>query len=89
MEYMVIREFLKNLKKKFSRKDDETMKVAELKKVEQRNRIMKKFVQDFKRVARESRYKGRLLIKKFKREINRVIQRKLMEAEHSFRSIEQ
>jgi len=86
---MVIREFLKNLKKKFSRKDDETMKVAELKKVEQRNRIMKKFVQDFKRVARESRYKGRLLIKKFKREINRVIQRKLMEAEHSFRSIEQ
>jgi len=86
---MVIREFLKNLKKKFSRKDDETMKVAELKKVEQRNRIMKKFVQDFKRVARESRYKGRLLIKKFKREINRVIQRKLMKAEHSFRSIEQ
>ena len=31
--------------KEFSKRDDKTMKIAELKKVEQRSRIIKKFVQ--------------------------------------------
>ena len=34
LEYVTIEEFLTNLKKEFSREDDKTMKVAELKKVE-------------------------------------------------------
>jgi len=38
LEYETIGEFLVDLKKEFGRKDDETMKVAELKKVEQENR---------------------------------------------------
>ena len=46
---------------------------------------MEKFIQNFKRVVRESRYKEKL----FKREINGVIQRKLIEVEHPLRSIEQ
>ena len=50
---------------------------------------MEEFVQDFKRVARESGYKGRLLIKEFKREMNGTIKRKLMEAENQSGSIEQ
>ena len=50
---------------------------------------MEEFVQEFKRVARGSGYKGRLLMEKFKRGMNRRIRRKLMEAENSLTSIEQ
>jgi len=47
------------------------------------------FVQEFKRTARGSRYEERLLVKEFKREINGVIRRKLMEAKNQPGSIEQ
>jgi len=48
-----------------------------------------KFVQEFKRAARGSRYEGRPLVEEFKRGMNRVIRRKLMEAENQPGSIEQ
>ena len=50
---------------------------------------MKEFVQEFKRAARESGYERRLLIEEFKREINGIIRRKLMEVENQPGSIEQ
>jgi len=50
---------------------------------------MEEFVQDFKRVARGSRYEGRLLIEKFKRGMNGAIRRKLMKTENQPSSIEQ
>jgi len=50
---------------------------------------MEEFVQEFKRVVRGSGYEGRLLVEEFKRGMNRVIQRKLMEAENQPGSIEQ
>jgi len=50
---------------------------------------MKEFVQKFKNIARGSRYKERALVEKFKRETNKVIRRKLIEAEKSPTSIEQ
>ena len=50
---------------------------------------MEEFIQEFRRVARESRYEGRLLIEEFKREMNGIIRRKLMEAERPLKSIEQ
>ena len=34
LEYVIVREFLINLKKEFSGREDETMKVVELKKVD-------------------------------------------------------
>jgi len=58
--------------------EDETMKVTELKKVEQGSRIMEEFVQEFRRIARGSGYEERLLIEEFKREMNEMIRRKLM-----------
>jgi len=64
------------------------VKVAELKKIEQGGRTMEEFVQDFKRVARGSGYKGRPLIEEFKRCMNRSIRRKLMEAENQPATIE-
>ena len=56
-----------DLKKKFGRGDNETIKVAELKKIKQGNKIMEKFMQEFRRVARKSRYEERLLIEEFER----------------------
>lgn len=84
-----IEEFLIDLKKEFSSRDDEIMKVAELEKIEQRNKTIKEFVQQFRKIARESGYKKGLLIKKFKREMNRLIRKKLMEVERLSRSIKQ
>ena len=89
LEYVTVGEFLADLKEEFGKEDEETMKVAELKKVEQGSRTMEDFVQEFRRVARGSKYKGRPLIKEFKREINRMIRRKLMEVERPLKSIEQ
>ena len=50
---------------------------------------MEEFVQKFKRAARGSGYKGRPLVEKFKREMNRVIRRKLMKVENQLGSIKQ
>ena len=49
---------------------------------------MEEFVQDFKRVARGSGYKGCPLIEEFKRGMNGSIRRKLMEAENQLATIE-
>ena len=59
-------EFLINLKKKFSRRNNKIIKMVELKKVEQMSRIIKEFVQEFRRVVKESKYEERLLIEEFK-----------------------
>jgi len=50
---------------------------------------MEEFVQEFKRAARGSGYRERLLIEKFKRGISNGIRRKLMEVENPPASIEQ
>ena len=60
-----------------------------MKKVEQENKTMKEFIQEFRRAARESGYKERLLIEEFKKRINGMIRRRLMEAERPLMSIEQ
>ena len=89
MEYELVGEFLAELKREFEEGDKEAVKVAELKKLEQRERTIEEFVQEFKRAARGSGYEGRLLIEEFKRGMNRAIRRKLMEAENQPGSIEQ
>ena len=50
---------------------------------------MGEFVQEFRRVVRDSGYKRRLLIKEFKIGINGIIRRKLIKAECSPKSIKQ
>ena len=54
LEYETVEEFLINIKKEFGGEDEESVKVAELKRLEQRSKTMKEFVQKFKRVVRES-----------------------------------
>jgi len=89
LSYIIVVEFLLDLKEEFSSEDNETMIVAKLQKVEQGNKIIKKFVQEFRRVVRRSGYERRSLVKEFKREMNSVIRRKLIEVEHLPRSIKQ
>ena len=88
MEYETVEDFLTNLRKEFGRGEEESVKAAELRKLEQGGKTMKEFVQEFKRTARGSGYEGRPLMEEFKREMNGGIQRKLMEAENPPTSIE-
>ena len=81
MEYKSIGEFLAEIKKEFGG-DEELLKIVELKRIEQGGRTMEKFVQDFKRVARGSKYEECPLIEEFKWGMNGAIRQKLMEAEH-------
>ena len=89
LEFETIGEFLTEIKKEFSGEEKESVKAAELRKLEQGGRIIEEFVQEFKREVRGSRYKRRLLVEEFKREMNEVIRRKLMEAKNQPSSIEQ
>jgi len=88
LEYESVGKFLTAIKKEFREEEKELVKVAELKKLEQGGRIIEEFVQEFKRVARGSRYEERPLIEEFKREMNRMIKRKLIEVERPPTSIE-
>jgi len=89
IEYETVEEFLTVLKREFGRGEEESVKAAELRKLEQGGRMMEEFVQEFKRAVRGSRYKERLLVEEFKRGMNEGIRRKLMEAENQLASIEQ
>ena len=89
VEYESVEEFLTSLRKEFGGGEEELVKAAELRKIEQGGRTMEEFVQKFKRAARGSGYEGRPLIKEFKRGINGGIRRKLMELENPLTSIEQ
>jgi len=84
-----VEEFLSNLKKEFGRGEKESVKTAELRKLEQGGRTIEEFVQEFKRAARGSGYEEQPLVEKFKREINGVIRKRLMESENQPGSIEQ
>jgi len=89
LNYEAVGNFLVDLKEEFGRGDNGTIKIVKLKKIEQKSKMMKKFVQEFRRAVRGSRYERRPLIEEFKQGMNGTIMRKLIEAERSFRSIEQ
>jgi len=66
LSYTIVGEFLLDLKKKFKEEGNKTVKMAELKKIEQEGKTIDEFVQEFKRAARGSKYKESPLVKKFK-----------------------
>jgi len=84
-----VEEFLTSLKKEFGGGEEESVKVAELRKMEQGEKTMEEYVQEFKRTVRGSGYEGRLLVEEFKRDMNGTIRRKLMEVENPLTSTEQ
>ena len=88
VEYESVEEFFTILKREFGAGEEESVKAAELRKMEQGGRTMEEFMQEFKRAARGSGYEGRPLIEEFKQGINGRIRRKLMEVENLPTSIE-
>ena len=88
LEFETVEEFLAEIKKEFGRGEEESVKATELRRMEQGGRTIEKFVQEFKRVARGSGYKEQPLVEEFKRGMNGVIKRRLMEAKNQPDSIE-
>ena len=82
IEYESAGEFLAEIKKEFRGGDEKSIRIAELKRLDQGGRTMEEFVQDFKRVARRSSYKRHPLIEEFKWSMNGVIKKKLIKAEN-------
>jgi len=52
-------------------------------------KTMEEFVQEFRRIIRNSRYEERSLMKEFKKRTNRMIRKKLIEAKRPPRGINQ
>jgi len=82
VEYESAEEFLTSLKKEFGGGEEESVKAAELRKLEQGGKTIEEFVQEFKKIARGSGYERQPLVEEFKRGMNRAIRRKLMEVEN-------
>jgi len=89
VKFRLAGEFLLKLRKEFKGGNKESVKVAELRKIEQEGKTMEKFVQEFKRAARGSGYQGRAIVEEFKRGMNGEIRRKLIEVERPLFSIKQ
>ena len=70
IEFENMGELLAEIKREFGGGDKESVKVVELKRIEQEGRTMEEFVQDFKRTARGSSYEWCPLIEEFKRGMN-------------------
>ena len=81
LKYKIAEEFLVNIRKEFGEGDEKIVKIVELKKLEQKRKTMKEFVQKFRRAARSSRYKERFLVEEFKRGINGIIYQRLTKSE--------
>ena len=78
LKYKNVEEFLTNIKKEFGGGDEEKVKVAELRRLEQGGKTMKEFVQKFRRVVRGSGYKGQPLVEEFECSMNKTIRQRLM-----------
>ena len=66
VEYESVKEFFTTLKKEFGGGEEESVKAAELRRIEQGGKTMEENVQEIKRAARGSGYEGRPLVEEFK-----------------------
>jgi len=87
LEVESVEQLFTKIRNDFGETSEEKRKIEQLRTIEQGGRTCNKYVQEFKKVARESSYEGRPLIKEFKRGLNRSIRRKLAEAEELLTTI--
>ena len=76
-----VEKLVKKMRNKFGEIAEEKRKVEQLRTIEQGGRMCDKYIQEFKKIARESKYKRQPLIEEFKRGLSGGIRRKLAEAE--------
>ena len=81
LEHETVGEFLTDIRKEFEGGDEKSVKIVKLKRLEQGGKTIEEFIQKFRRTARGSGYEGRLLVEEFKRRINAMICRRLIELE--------
>ena len=89
LEVKTVEELFKKMRNKFGKTGEKERKVEQLITIEQESRMYDEYVQEFKKIARESEYEGWPLLEEFKRELNGGIRRNLAEAESSPSSIEE
>ena len=82
-------ELFSKIRNKFGKTAEKEKKVEQLRTIEQEERTYNEYVQEFKKIVRESGYEEQPLIEEFKRGLNRGIRRKLAEAESSSSTIEE
>ena len=80
-EVDTVEKLFTKIRNDFGETSEEERKIEQLRTIEQRGRTCNKYIQEFKKIARESGYEGRPLIEEFKRGLNGPIRRKLAEAE--------
>jgi len=80
-EVETMEELFEKMREEFGEFDEESRKADELRLLVQGSRMCDEYVQEFRRAARGSGYKGRALINEFKRGLNGTIKRKLVEVE--------
>jgi len=71
----------------FGETSEEERKIEQLQTIKQGRKTCDEYMQEFKKIARESSYEGCPLIKEFKRGLNGAIRRKLAEAEELLTTI--
>jgi len=79
-EVEIVEGLFKKMKNEFGKTAKKEKKIKQLRTIEQRERIYNEYIQEFKKIARESEYKRQLFIEEFKRGLNETIRRKLVEA---------
>jgi len=85
----IVEELFEKIRQEFGEFDEESRKMDKLRVLEQEGKTVDKYVQEFRRTTRRSGYEGRALVEEFKRGLNRVVRRRLVEAESSPTTITQ
>jgi len=80
-EMELVEQLFTKIRNNFGETLEEKRKIEQLRTIEQGGRTCNEYVQEFKKVARESGYEGRPFIEEFKQGLNGAIRRKLAEAE--------
>ena len=81
LEVNTVEKLFTKIRNDFGETSEEERKIEQLRTIEQGGRTCDEYVQEFKKVARESGYEERPLIEEFKRGLSGAIRRKLAEAE--------
>jgi len=89
LEIEMAEELFGKMRNKFGETVEKERKIEQLRTIKQEGKTCDEYVQEFKKVARESSYEGQLLIKEFKRGLSRVLRRKLAEIENIPSTIEE
>ena len=66
-EVETVKELFSKMRNKFGEMAEEEKKIEQLRTIEQEGKTYDKYIQEFKKVVRESGYEGQPLIEEFKR----------------------